>query len=343
MANKTIARISLDIYNNNYIMVNAKQADIYSRFVEITVTEKGKPLILDKEMMTVHVRCNKPDGTYVYSQGAKITDDGKVMVKLEQQMLTVYGQCYLDLTLLQYSETDESTESTPRYTVSVLSTMGFYLNVVSQPIDPTVVISTNDFNVLTRGINDMLILQKEVEASIKTVENIDKAETQRVSAEQGRVEAENLRQTNIANAIATCEKATSDANSATSKANTATTKANTATSNANAATERANTAAEVCENVIDGSGIILNEEKGVANGIATLDSNGEIPLSQINTSFTVGNKSVINSGEDLDKILGKIVAYMNAFDSMPVVHTGTSDPSNSLGNNGDYYLKLLSE
>lgn len=343
MANKTIARISLDIYNNNYIMVNAKQADIYSRFIEVTVTEKGKPLILDKEMTTVHVRCSKPDGTYVYSQEAKITDDGKVMVKLEQQMLTVYGQCYLDLTLLQYSETDESTESTPRYKVSVLSTMGFYLNVVQQPINPTVVISTNDFNVLTTGINDMLILQKEVESSIKTVENIDKAETQRVSAEQGRVEAENLRQTNTANVIAACEKAKSDADSATSKANTATTKANTATSNANAATERANTAAEMCENVIDGSGIILNEEKGVANGIATLDANGEIPISQINTSFTVGNKSVIHSGEDLDKILGKIVAYMNAFDNMPVVHTGTSDPSNSLGNNGDYYLKLLSE
>lgn len=272
MADITIAQISLDIYNNNYIMVNAKQADTESRFIEITVTEKGKPFNFDKEMTTVHVRCSKPDGTYVYGQNANITDDGKIMMELEQQMLTSYGQCYVDLTLLQYITIDESTETMPKYKMSVLSTMGFYINVVEQPIDPSVVISTSDFGILTDNIVKTIELQEEMEKSLEKVKNITETEVQ---------------------------------------------------------------------NVINNIGIVLNEEKGTANGIATLDSNAKVPASQINTQFTVGNKTVISSGEELNDILGKIAAYMNAFDNMPVVHTGTSDPDSSLGNDGDYYLKLL--
>lgn len=323
MANKTIARISLDIYNNNYIMVNAKQADIYSRFIEVTVTEKGKPLILDKEMTTVHVRCSKPDGTYVYSQNANITDDGKVMVELEQQMLAVYGQCYVDLTLLQYSLIDDTTVTTSKYTVSVLSTMGFYINVVEQPVHPTVVTSTNEFSILTENIAKNTILQKEIEMSLQTMSDLE----------------ENLRQIDVE----ACLDAALKADTAASNTDAVISNANAATLDANNAADRANIAAENCEGIVDGSGIIMKTEKGVANGVATLDSNIKIPNVQINTNFSSGNKNVIVSGEALNIILGKIAAYMNAFDNMPVVHTGTSDPSSSLGNNGDYYLKLLKE
>ena len=50
--------------------------------------------------------------------------------------------------------------------------------------------------------------------------------------------------------------------------------------NAEKATERANTAAEACEEIVDGTGLISTTEKGVANGVATLDSNGTLASSQ---------------------------------------------------------------
>ena len=55
---------------------------------------------------------------------------------------------------------------------------------------------------------------------------------------------------------------------------------------AQTATERANLAAEACEEIVAGTGFISSTEKGVANGVATLNQDGAIPSTQIATMTT---------------------------------------------------------
>ena len=59
------------------------------------------------------------------------------------------------------------------------------------------------------------------------------------------------------------------------------TNTSTAIQNAEKATERANTAAEACEGIIEGTGLISTTEKGAANGVATLNSNGTLTSTQL--------------------------------------------------------------
>lgn len=55
----------------------------------------------------------------------------------------------------------------------------------------------------------------------------------------------------------------------------------TAISNANLATDRANKAAQACENIVAGTGIVMQVEKGSKNGVAALDENAIIKREQL--------------------------------------------------------------
>ena len=87
-----------------------------------------------------------------------------------------------------------------------------------------------------------------------------KAETTRKSSEEIRVSNENIRVENEKNRV-------SDTT--------------TAISNANLATDRANKAAQACENIVAGTGIVMQVEKGSKNGVAALDENAIIKREQL--------------------------------------------------------------
>lgn len=112
-------------------------------------------------------------------------------------------------------------------------------------------------------------------------------ETGRVNAESARVTAETNRQKNTAQAIEDCD---------------------------NAAT-RANAAAEAAEGIVDGTGLVTVQEKGAANGVATLDENTKIPQSQIDgnnipiTFETAIERANIQSGDTLAVAFGKLSKF----------------------------------
>ena len=89
------------------------------------------------------------------------------------------------------------------------------------------------------------------------------------------------------------------------------------------AAQRANEAAQKCEDVAAGTGIVFTTD--IANNLTTTE---------------IGKVLDATQGTEL---LAMITALQETIDNMPKVHTGTTDPDNSLGNNGDYYLKLLTE
>ena len=155
------------------------------------------------------------------------------------------------------------------------------------------------------------------EASRVTAENNRAtAESNRVKAENSRVNAEKNRETNVQNVIDNCEDAIELAN---------------------LATERANLAAENCEGIADATGVVLKSD--------LYDGNNLVKNTKLNTSFTQQQKKVISSGEELSIILGKIAAYMNAFDNRQQilynVENPSAEPNNNIGNNGDIYVKVI--
>ncbi len=174
--------------------------------------------------------------------------------------------------------------------------------------------STRDSNENTRIANENARKTNET-ARQTTEENRVNAEKYRVNAENERVKAENARVSNEnarkANETArqTAETSRSDAetirksnetarqnNESTRQANESTRQTNTATaiSNAEKATERANKAAEACENISAGTGMVMQTEKGEANGVATLDENKKLSRNQIPNDVT---KEIVSSTE----------------------------------------------
>lgn len=89
------------------------------------------------------------------------------------------------------------------------------------------------------------------------------------------------------------------------------------------AVQRANEAAQKCEDVAAGTGIVFTTD--IANNLTTTETGKVLDATQ---------------GTEL---LSMITSLQQTIANMPKVHTGTTDPANTLGNNGDYYLKLLTE
>ncbi len=299
----TTTNISLDFYNNKIVVVNAKQADSKSRYISVACTEYGRLFKLDKNTMSIFIRCQKPDGFYVFNN-AQITDDGKALIELTQQMLAVDGKCRVDLTILQFTcshiENSDTTEITSSNDVSILSTMTFFVNIIDYPIDSSTVVSSNEFDAMMKGVADMVITQKEAREATANITELHKIietnETERNSREISRIDNENIRTSNETDRIRSENERKSNETERVNaeiernnKFNTSISECDNATYFATTAANNANNAAERCDGIIDKTGVVLQEEKGIANGVASLNSNGVIPYYQLSvaTGFNI--------------------------------------------------------
>lgn len=172
-------------------------------------------------------------------------------------------------------------------------------------------------------------------------ENVRKsAETTRESEEIKRDSAENDRK---------LSEATRQNNESTRQSNESIRQTNTATAidNAEKATDRANKAAEACEGMISGSGIVMQSEKGSANGVATLDENKKLTSNQLpvaTTSVLGGVKvgSNISNNDGIISILKENI--ISALGFTPIKQTDTttelvSDSEPNKQNIGDFWLQ----
>ena len=389
-------KITLDFYDNNIIRINAKQFD-RKRTVNITCTDNGKHITLDKDTMTVYIGYKKSDGKCGFYD-AKILDDGTIYWELKEQMLVSVGVQKVDVCIVATSGLSvdmlKDITSITDLGVAVISTMPLYINVVSTAIDHDSVESSSEFDAL----NNALTRLATTESHLKDVENtLNENEDVRKSQESDRVKAEEKREsdfkktvddcnsridetisdcnTNINNAVEkcneatnaaknatstlntvknNCETATNNAKNATSTLNTVKNNCETATKNANEATTKANEAAELCKSVVDHTGVVLQTEKGVANGVATLDENTKIPEEQLpftvvyNTSTSIAG-TVLDGrvGKDLNdtytKLNTKFEAMQKQLEALPKIYHGTEEPTSSFGKDGDVYFRIIQE
>ena len=97
---KAIKQITIDFHDKKYISVNAKQFDTSSRFILVTCNNNGDFFYLNKETDAAYVRYKKANDLGVFNRN-KVTDDGKVLVELTEQMLAAVGVCQIDLVIIR--------------------------------------------------------------------------------------------------------------------------------------------------------------------------------------------------------------------------------------------------
>lgn len=176
--------IELDFSRNDYKILKAKQGDSHSRFIQITCTDKGTPVVLNSSTHSAYVRFKKPDGFSVLNK-CQITSNGKIIFELTKQMLVASGVAKVDVVVYGVVDpqfdgiwdlVDDST--------TILSTMGFSIEIVAQPISNTDIESADEFTIdddvelllstLTeaRGsINQLLQTQEDINNKIEQLEN----------------------------------------------------------------------------------------------------------------------------------------------------------------------------
>lgn len=99
-------QITVDFYDNKYILINAKQYDEVSRFILVTCCNQGKVFPIDKETNFAYIRYKKADNFNVFNT-CRITNDGKILVELTKQMLADYGRSYADLVIIHKNSNDD--------------------------------------------------------------------------------------------------------------------------------------------------------------------------------------------------------------------------------------------
>ena len=357
----TTKYISLDFYNNSIVNVYAKQADANSRFINATCTDHGKKVFMNKSIVSAFVKMKKSDGNYIYND-TEILDDGTILISLTQQMLAVSGKQIVDLMILSMPDITlkeiESMDSIEDLSnVSVISIMPFYLIVTESSIDNSEIESTDEFDALVQATARLKKLETSVRIAEEKRQDDITGEAYRIANEKARQKSEIQRENTNAEAIIAIENAeiaTSTAIIATNNANTATNNAIEATDNAIIATNDANKAVEDVNNVIaefetikDQSGIIMQDEKGSENGIATLDENGKVPNTQLNiannlTTTTTGLLLDASQGNVIRLELEQLNAYITkTIEELPKIHfSNTVD--NSIGKNGDILMVPIS-
>ena len=162
---KIIEQISLDFSRNNIKVVNVKQLDTKSRYINILCTNHGEKVYLDQGTMSAVVRCKKPDGLYVLND-CEVLEDGTILFELTQQMLAVPGKCQLDIMILDSSKMEELTTDTDSdgvdtSNVPALSTMYLYLNVIATAIEHSGIDSDFEYDKLTKYISTIAKMEAQ--------------------------------------------------------------------------------------------------------------------------------------------------------------------------------------
>lgn len=148
MALQAIMNVNVDFYDKGCILINAKQLDRNARCLLVTCYSKGTLFPLNIDEHSVYVRYKKPDGNAVFNS-CSITDDGKVLVTLTEQMLAYGGICHVDLLIVEKSQaTIINGKLNINSNTSILSTMTFYIDVSDSIVDNAEIESSYEYNAL---------------------------------------------------------------------------------------------------------------------------------------------------------------------------------------------------
>lgn len=259
--------------NNNFVQIPVMQGDGNNvRGFEVELISNGTQYTIDKDNTIVSIIGTKPDTCQILNE-CEVSDEGYILVDITSQMAAIKGRGDYSIVLMDKTSNSQ------------LKSFPFYILTTPAPFDVSEIISGDEFQLLTKTITSAETVTDEAQQEIKNMQDLESEvsanEEIRINNENHRENAELNRKTDSAVAITNANTATTNANNAKQNAENAANAANTATQNANATIQQANTIIEEMKSLIKDDNVIHTSEKGVANGIATLDENGNIPASQL--------------------------------------------------------------
>ena len=271
--NYKVLEIAVDFINPSYNISRAKRLD-NSRYIVCTLTENGVPRGV-KTNEVARFRLQKPDKTYVYND-CELLEDGRVLITLTEQILAAEGNAVCDIQL-----TNEDTGI-------IYSTKNFIINIDRTAVDNGVIESSDEFDAL----NNLIATNKKLNDEIKADENLRQSnevarqqnETDRENAETERSKAEAVRTSNENERI--ISENVRKQNEANRQSNIA-----SAVTNAETAAQKADAAADALQDKLNAHHFVLTEDKGAAGGVAKLDENSKIPITELYAA-TVSDKGI---------------------------------------------------
>lgn len=228
MALKSIKKIDIDFYNQKYILVNAKQNDKYSRFLEATCYNRGELFSLNPNNHSAFIRYRKADEYGVFNK-CNINYDGTIVIEFTEQMLAVAGMCYADLVVIDngYAEVNPDTgEIVGIEDTAILSTMTFCVDVVETAVENSEFESTYEFDNLNKileearaNFQNVILTAKswavgdtDIEGR-KNIEDTDNAKYYANKAEKNMKDAETYKNSASTSATGAAKSATSASSS----------------------------------------------------------------------------------------------------------------------------------
>ena len=154
MALQSITNLNVDFYDKKYVLINAKQFDKNSRFLSITCYNHGNSFPLNLSEHSAYIRYKKADDYSVFNF-CEITNDGKVLVELTEQMLAAEGICYADLVIVNRGNAKVDIETGEIVTIdnaSILSTMTFCIDVSETAVENSEIESSYEYD----GLNKLM-------------------------------------------------------------------------------------------------------------------------------------------------------------------------------------------
>lgn len=347
MGINTIKEISLDLYRRKIVTVEAKQYDKFSRYLLVTCLDHGTFFRLDQTSVFAFIRYRKADESSVFNQ-CVITNEGKILVELTEQMLAVPGNCIADL-LIVGNELESfdieppivGEDGTIQTSNSILSTMKFCVNVIASPIENTEIESSYEYDALNQLIIKVTTDYKFVieqarahaEAAKKYAENAKVSETNAAESERNSLKSEQ-------NALSSERNATNSANIATAKAQEASNSADSANTSANLAAQKASESS-IHESNAKRYSETANQKATDATAsanLATQKASDAANSALMSESFAHG-KTGIRTGEDIDNAKYFYEQLKALFEGSSGINEIMSSTQPSNQNNGDFWLQ----
>lgn len=335
----TIKEISLDLYHRKIITVEAKQYDKFSRYLLVTCLDQGTFFRLPSASVFAFIRYRKADELSVFNQ-CVITNDGKILVELTEQMLAVPGNSIADLLIIG-NDTESfdieppviGEDGTIQTSGSILSTMKFCVNVIASPIENSELESSYEYDALNQ-----LILKATTDYKFVI-------EQARAHAEAAKASAENAAasETNAANSE---QNAFNSQQSAANSAELASAKAEEAADSAAASNTSANTSAQKAEeaaaSAANADSAFEAARQKAAEAAASADTAGQKASDAADNairaeSFAHGETG-IRTGEDTDNakyFYEQIKAKLKNFSGLEIL--SSAQPPDQ--DDGDFWLQ----
>ena len=296
MSLQTTKEISIDVSNYRYIEIDAKQYDRNLRYILITCENQGSLLPINKNTHFASIRYRKPDNNGVFN-ACEITEDGRILVELTEQMLAVAGTCYADVVIHKSVEivtdigvnADGTLKLEDLHNNEIISSMTFIVHVYEAAFDNEEVESSYEYNKL----NDLMAKAENTYVNVMNSCNNSKiaaAESEaKAKASEGKALASEQAAASSQSAASASQQAA--ANSATAASGSATAAANSA----KAALESQQAASGSAQAASDSAKAAANSATAAANS-AKSASDSKDAIEQINSSITGSINTLASSG-----------------------------------------------